>query len=194
MPAVQLVSCSITIYCFSQMHIKQSILCMIHACCCHQVVLLLSCSHSPCTHHVLTMFSPCIHHVLTMYTPCTHHPLTIYSRCQHHAASLSPPGRCKIFEMISAADISCTCCNQFMILELQRATVGESEGWCPAHVSLCQSVHICWHHQQGSGCTDRQPTCNCQIRQRGQHLPAAWSDDIASHWCCCIWVSLGSLV
>ncbi len=36
-----------------------SLLCMIHASCCQQVVLPLSCSHSPCTHHLLTMYSPC---------------------------------------------------------------------------------------------------------------------------------------
>lgn len=48
-----------------------SLLCMIHASCCQQVVLPLSCSHSACTHNLLTMYSQSTHHLLTIYSPCT---------------------------------------------------------------------------------------------------------------------------
>ena len=104
MPAVQLVSCSIICH----KHISISLITDAHFPCTllSAGVLLLSCSHSPCTHHALTVYSPGIHHVLT-----------IFSSCKHHAESLPRLIGCKAFTYLSVADVSCTGCDFFMLLD-----------------------------------------------------------------------------
>ena len=101
MPVLQLVSCSIV----CDRRISFSVVTDAHFSCTSLLagVLLLSCSHSQRTHRVLTRYSPCSHHVLKLQASCRITSKTwVLQRLSH-----SSP----------VADVSCTCCNFFMLLD-----------------------------------------------------------------------------